>query len=372
MTEDKEITFIAVGDFNLNRDKPESTFIYTAPILRDADITFGQLEAAISDRPSKQVHAPSACCVPTKNASGLTHAGFDVISFDSNHTLDVGVDALKDTIDIVKKNNIGMIGVGMDIEEARRPLILERKGTKIGFLAYNSVLPPGYAAGPGRPGCNPIRVSTFYDQVDAQPGTPPEVVTIPNREDVKAMEESIQSLKSQVDIVMISMHWGIHFQPAVIAMYQREVGHAAIDAGADLIIGTHAHILKGIEVYKGKVIFYSLCNFGMDAFLAREVKSPHAQRFFSLYKFKPDPEYTTYPFPPDAKKSMIAKCKIVNGNIASVSYLPLWINKQSQPELPLRKDKRSEEVYNYVEWLCQDQELDTKFSWDGDEVAILT
>ena len=311
MTEDKEISFVAVGDFNLNRDKPESTYAYTAPILRDADITFGQLEAAISDRPSPQVHAPSTCCVPSKNASALTYAGFNVISFASNHTLDAGVDALQDTIDIVKKNNTGIIGVGMELAEAHRPLILERQGTKIGFLAYNSVIPPGYAAGPNKAGCNPIRVSTFYEQVDPQPGTPPHVVTIPNREDVKAMEEAVQALKSQVDIVMVSMHWGIHFQPAVIAMYQREVGHAAIDAGADLIIGTHAHILKGIEVYKGKVIFYSLCNFGMDAFLSRQIKTPHAQQLFALYKYQPDPEYATYPFPPDAKKSMIAKCKIV-------------------------------------------------------------
>ena len=260
----------------------------------------------------------------------------------------------------------------MNLEEARRPVILERKGTKIGFLAFNSVLPPGYGAGPNKPGCNAIQVSTFYEQIDPQPGTPPRIVTIPKKEDVRAMEEAITQLKSEVDVVMVSMHWGIHFQPAVIAMYQREVGHAAIDAGADLIIGTHAHILKGIEVYKGKVIFYSLCNFGMDAFLSKQIKKPHAQRLFKLYNYYPDPEYPTYPFPPDAKKTVIAKCEITDGSITKVSYLPVWVNKQSQPEPLSRDDKRSEEVHRYMQWLCRDQELDTKFAWEGDEIVIVT
>lgn len=286
MENSKKITILAVGDVNVNRDKPETTYAYTAKILKDADITFGQLEASLSDRPSPQVHVSTTCCVPSKNVSGLTHAGFDVISFSGNHTMDAGVDALQDTINNLKKNDIAVVGAGMNLEEARCPAIFERNGTKIGFLAFNSVLPPGYAAGPDKPGCNPIQVSTYYDQVDAQPGTPPRIITIPKKEDVRAMENSIKKLKSEVDIVMVSMHWGIHFQPSVIIMYQREVGHAAIDAGVDLIIGTHAHILKEIEVYKGKVIFYSLCNFGMDAFLSKNINKPHAKLFFKLYNYQ--------------------------------------------------------------------------------------
>ena len=155
-------------------------------------------------------------------------------------------------------------------------------------------------------------------------------------------------------------------------MYEREVGHLAVDAGADLILGTHAHILKGIEVYKGKVIFHSLCNFGMDAFHARQMNSSHVQVFFKLYKYKPDPEYTTYPFPPDSRKSIIAKAVITDRKITRVSYLPIWINKESVPELLSRSDKRSGEVNQYMEWLCGDQEMDTRFSHEGDEVVILT
>lgn len=373
MVDNKEVVILAVGDINLNRDKPETTYVYAAPVLREADISFAQLEASISDRPSPQVHAsPSACCVPSKNVSGLTYAGFNVISFAGNHTLDAGVDALLDTCDTLRKNNIGIIGVGNDLEEAARPWIVERKGTTVGFLAYNSILPAGYAAGPGKPGCNPLRISTFYEQVDPQPGTPCRIITIPNEQDFEAMLAAIRALRSRVDIVVVSMHWGIHFQPAVLAMYQRAVGHAAIDAGADLIIGTHAHILKGIEVYKGKVIFYSLCNFGQDSFLSHNLKGPRASQLFTLYNFKPDPEYKTYPFPPDSRKSIIAKAVITDKKITHVSYLPVWINKETVPELLSNSDKRSEEVNRYMEWVCSDQGLDTRFSHEGDEVVVVT
>ncbi len=370
MAKKEEICFIATGDINLNRERPESSFATTAQLLKAADITFGQLEANLSDRPSPQVHAPSICCVPAKNVSALTYAGYDIISFAGNHALDAGVQAMFDTLDTLKKNGIAVIGAGKDIEEARKPVILERKGTRIGFLAYNSIIPAGYAAGPDKPGCNPIRVSTYYEVVDNQPGTPPRILTVPNKEDVKAMEESIRALKKEADLVIVSQHAGVHFQQSVIPMYQKEIGRAAIDAGADLIIGAHAHILKGIEVYKGKVIFYSLCNFAMDAFLSRQVRTPHARQLFALYKYEPDPEYKTYPFPYESRKSLIVKAIISGKKIIRVSYLPVWINKQSEPELLPRTDSRSDEVIKYMDWLCQDQELSVHFSREGDEVVI--
>ena len=106
-----------------------------------------------------------------------------------------------------------------------------------------------------------MRASTFYEQVDWQPGTPPRIVTLANKDDLAAMVEDIKKVRPLVDVLIMSIHWGVHHVPAVIAMYQKEVGHAAIDAGVDIILGHHAHILKAVEVYKGKVIFYSIGNF---------------------------------------------------------------------------------------------------------------
>jgi len=145
------------------------------------------------------------------------------------------------------------------------------------------------------------------------------------------MIDDIRKVKPLADVVILCIHWGVHFVPATVAIYQKEVGYDAINAGADLILGSHAHILKGIEVYEGKVIFYSLCNFVMSA---RRV-GPEATFWTTLYGIKEDPEY---PFPADSRKTIIAKCIIADKKIAKVSYLPVMINKRAQPEIlpPLR------------------------------------
>ena len=197
--------------------------------------------------------------------SGLTYAGFDVMSFASNHALDRGEQALFEAIDTLTTNSIAVIGAGKNIDEARKPVILERKGTKVAFLAYCSVLPKGYQATPEKSGCAPMRASTFYEQVDWPAGTAPRIITLANKDDLAAMVRILNRQELWQTSSIMSIHWGIHYVPAVIAMYQKEVGYAAIDAGVDLILGHHAHLLKGIEIYKGKFIFYSLGNFVMPS-----------------------------------------------------------------------------------------------------------
>jgi poly-gamma-glutamate synthesis protein (capsule biosynthesis protein) len=145
--------------------------------------------------------------------------------------------------------------------------------------------------------------------------------------------------------------------------YQREVGHAAIDAGADLIIGTHPHILKGIEVYKGKVIFYSLGNFAMDSSVTKVW--PHVparwRKHEVLCNFTIDPEWgPTYPFPSDSRKTIIAKCTVSDKKIETVSFLPALIVKPNQPQILPRDDGNFDEVVKYVNWICEDQNFKYK------------
>jgi hypothetical protein len=259
----------------------------------------------------------------------------------------------------------------------------------VGFLAYCSVVPKGFDARESKSGVAPVRASTAYEQADWQPGTPPRIMTRAFPDDLDAMVKDIQSLRQAVDVLVVSMHWGVHFVPSVIAMYQYEVGHAAIDAGADIIIGTHAHILKGIEVYKGKVIFFSLCNFCMDLPIAGPVAKAMAaamqrsvitdveidrQNYCRIghYAWEVDPEYPTYAFPGDSRKSILVKCRINDKKLRSVSFLPLWISKNGQPEPLPQSDPRSEEVLNYMQWLCRDQRLDTGFIREGDEIRVVT
>ena len=179
--------------------------------------------------------------------------------------MDWGREAFYQTIGVLKEEGMQVIGVGKNIDEARTPTIIEIGETKIGFLGYNTILPQDYYATKNRPGCAPMRGLTVYEPIEHdQPGTPCRIHTFPHREDLQNLLTDIRKLRSQVDVLVLSIHWGIHFVPAVLADYQRDVAHAAIDAGADIILGHHTHILKPIEVYKGKVIFYSLANFALD------------------------------------------------------------------------------------------------------------
>src|SRR5204863_2660832 len=111
-----------------------------------------------------------------------------------------------------------------------------------------------------------MRAHTYYDSRTRSameqytPGTPPRVITVPFEEDLQVLQDDIANAKRQADAVVMSIHWGIDRIPKAICDYQPAVAHAAIDAGADLILGHHPHCLKAVEVYKGKVCFYSIGN----------------------------------------------------------------------------------------------------------------
>ena len=389
MTTENTLTLVAVGDVGPKRAHAEEVFDLTRAILRGADITFGQLESNLSLRGTQQLHMGLGSIAHPRVGEALAGAGFDVMSFASNHSLDYSEEALLDTLDVMQRNKIEIIGAGRDIFEARRPAIFERKNTRVGFLAYCSVVPKGFDARNNKSGVAPVRASTAYEQADWQPGTPPRIVTKAFPDDLEAMVGDIRSLRQQVDVLVVSMHWGVHFVPSIIAGYQYEVGHAAIDAGADIIIGTHAHILKGIEVYRGKAIFFSLCNFCMDLPIAGPVATAMAaamQRPFITdvkidrqnycqighYAWEVDPEYPTYAFPADSRKSILVKCQIRDKKLSSVSFLPLWISKNGRPTPLSQSDPRSEEVLNYMKWLCKDQRLNTGFVREGDEIRVVT
>ncbi len=368
---DNTVRLVAVGDVG---GVPEGFFNLTRPIIKGADIAFAQLEGKLAGRGIMRPSGRSQTTTPDpQRVKTLLNAGFSIMSLASNHTLDSGEVPLLETIDLLRQNNIAVIGVGKNIEEARKPAIFERKGTKVGFLAYCSVTPPKYEAGKDKSGLAPVRATTAYQQVDWQPGAPPRIITQANPDDLAAMIEDIKALRPKVDVLAVSMHWGVHFAPSIIADYQYEAGHAAIDAGADIILGHHAHILKGVEIYKGRAIFFSLCNFAMPlplSFMNNPDTDLH--EIHEFYRYQTDPEYTNYAMPIDSQKTILVKCDIVDKKIQRIAYLPLWINRKGEPEPISRSDPRSEEHFRYMEWLCKDQWLNTRFSREGDEVVVLT
>jgi poly-gamma-glutamate capsule biosynthesis protein CapA/YwtB (metallophosphatase superfamily) len=367
-----EMILYLTGDVGPDRDDPGSMFGAVASTLKGGDIGFCQLEVNLSTRGTPLPQARLAMRAHPAGARAIRDAGFHVVSFASNHCMDWGRDAFFDTIRALNEEKLAVIGVGSTIDEARKPAVLERKGARIAFLAYNSVLPMAYWAEETRPGCVPLRAFTFFEQIEHdQPGTPCRIHTFCHKADLAALVDDIGKARLQADMVIVSTHWGVHFIPAVIADYQKEIAHAAIDAGADLIVGHHPHILKGIEIYKGKMIFHSLGNFALELPFRFEKGLRETARHKEIRNLNPeweaDPEY---PMPPDTRKTVLVKCVISGTTLERVSFLPAYLNTHAEPEVLTSEDARFMEVVRYMEEITRNQGFDTQFTLDGNEVVI--
>ncbi|MBS4026090.1 MAG: CapA family protein [Clostridia bacterium] len=365
---DKILTMLVVGD-NILGPHAELFFTFASPVLNNSDVVVGQLEIPYTAR----VDTKDGVNRDPSNLNALVSAGFDVVTLAGNHITDAGETGIEDTITWLRENDISFTGAGMNIQEARQAAVIEREGTKFGFLSYNCVGPKETWAAPNKPGCAYVEVITHYELDHANPGGPPTIYTWAEQKSLMAMVDDIQKIRSLCDVLVVSLHKGLVHTPVKLAAYEKEISYAAIDAGADIILGQHAHILKGIELYKGKTIFHGLCNF--VTFLPSLAPKPNqdpqswAQRRIELFGFEPDPDYPTYPFHPEAKYTIIGKCLIKDKKIIRTSFIPCLINKQGQPEI-LKRDERGQEALNYMDKITRQANLNVKFAWEGDEVII--
>ena len=168
--------------------------------------------------------------------SVLAGIGPDLVTLANNHALDYGADALLDTCAALDAAGIGRVGAGANLEEAGRALILEAGGLRIGFIGASRVFPVwDWAASGTRPG-----MLTAYDE--------------------EVLLDAVTRARGQCDYLVVYVHWGIE-RETMPEDYQRSLAYRCIDAGADLIVGSHPHVLQGIEYYQGKPILYSLGNF---------------------------------------------------------------------------------------------------------------
>lgn len=342
----------AVGDVAVDRAEPDSAFALAAAELGAGDITYGNCESTYSERGKRNPYARGMVRAHPRNAEALPRAGFDVMSFANNHHMDAGQEAFADTLAVLEKLGIRSCGAGRDLIEARRPAVVETNGTTIAFLAYSSILWPGYAATRDSPGGAPLRVETRYEQVEMeQPGSPPHVRTSVLAEDLEAMVQDIRTAKKAADVVVVTPHWGLHFVPDTIAEYENQVAHAAIEAGADLILGCHQHVLKPIQVHRGVVIFHGLGNFVLDVPKPPNLDSPAMREMNALYSgfaVAFDPDFPSYPFHPLARRSMVARARIVDGRIGEVGFRPCLINQQGQPDPLEPEDPTFDEILHSV------------------------
>ncbi len=211
--------------------------------LQNADILFGNLEGALSDK-GADLHHLYSFRMATTTAGALQRAGFDALSIANNHVGDWGRAAFSDTLARVAAEGIAPVGGGTDLADASAPRILVRNGVKFGFLGATDVGPDWLAAATGTPGI-----------LLASDPTLPEI---------------IRAAAAKVDVLIVSVHWGEEYHLEANAR-QIRLAHMMIDSGAKLVIGTHPHVREQIEEYKDGLIAYSLGNFIFDQFFSPEV-----------------------------------------------------------------------------------------------------
>jgi poly-gamma-glutamate synthesis protein (capsule biosynthesis protein) len=360
------LVLLACGDVGPVHEPMESYSALARDTLRTGDLRFAQVERVYSELGSYQLHsAGEHSRVKPSLASIFDDCGFDVVSVASNHAMDWGPDALLDSIDLLRGKGIATVGAGRNLEEARKPAFVERNGIRVAFLAYCSVLREGYTADAKKPGVAPLRAHTYYEPFEYQAGVPPRIVTVPYEDDLRNVIEDVTNARKSAQAVVVSLHWGIHFIPKMIADYQKTVARAVFAAGADLILGHHAHVPKAIESIDGKVCFYSLSNFMMSA---TEKTAQGAQTFKQRYGTTLDPDYPRLPYGPDAKRSMIAKAVFSAKGLEKASFLPVLIDKQLRPEVLSRGDPRFDDIVHYMEWASE--EFPHAFSVEGNEVVV--
>ncbi|HEX5938961.1 MAG TPA: CapA family protein, partial [Dehalococcoidia bacterium] len=246
------VRLAAVGDImlanvissNMAAQGVDQPFELVAPYLQQADITFGNLEGTFTDRGVAQPKN-FTFRTPPELSGGLVNAGFDILSVANNHTMDFGPEGLEDTLATLDFIGIARQGAGANEAEARAPVVLEANGLRVGFLSYVNV--------------GQEMRSNYVNQVaEADEDSPGVAWARP--ENVSA---DVAALEPQVDVVVVSMHIGIEGS-FNLRDWQYDTAYAAIDAGADLVLGHHAHVLQRIEHYGDGVIIFGLGNFVFD------------------------------------------------------------------------------------------------------------
>ncbi|HET9209683.1 MAG TPA: CapA family protein [Thermoanaerobaculia bacterium] len=331
------ITLAAVGDCIITRKvshRRDPDFLALAELLRGADVTWGNCELVLAD--SRQVYpalkgADPHVMAPPWGADELAWMGIDFMGMANNHILDFGIEGMLATGENLDRVGIAHAGAGADLAAAASPGYVDTAVGRIAQVNCASTFPPYFAAGPahpylkGRPGLNPVRLDqkllldrklfetlkkveeSFYDLVaytefpplegekprkdlgsfgDLQiaPGDRLDLLSAAVPADLTRVTEAIKVARNNARLVVATIH--AHEARHKLEMpdpFLQPFARACIDAGADAFLAAGPHVIRGIEIYKGKPIFYCLSNF----FFQFETSQPVPAEDFANYGLDP-------------------------------------------------------------------------------------
>ena len=283
-----EFTILFAGDIILDRDVKKKIdevgggdwrfpFLRIADFSRSAELTMANLEGPVSDRRAKVGSIYSFRFDPA-SLEALTYAGIDIVNSANNHIFDYGQQGLLDTITNLTRAGIDYVGIGLNFEQTHQGITKNIKGTKITFLGYTDLVSKQLSATPTAAGIS------FLDK--------------------EQMTKDIQAAKANSDIVIINVHKGDEYHTSHNAE-QEMMYKAAIDAGADLVVGHHPHVAQEVEQYRDGWIAYSLGNFVFDQGFSEETM-----------------------------RGLFLKVTVRNKKIVAAEPIPFNISPNFQPYLP--------------------------------------
>jgi poly-gamma-glutamate synthesis protein (capsule biosynthesis protein) len=342
------LELVFAGDLVLDEPRPEYWLAGIAPALRAADVAIGHLEVPHTRHLSEMrsdVPAPGA---DPAHVPAIAHAGFHAVSLAGNHIADCGATGIADTRAALDAAGVAHAGAGADLAQASAPCILERGRSRVALLSYNCVGPEESWATASRAGCAYVRVDT----ADGSRIAPAAPLLRANADSLAQLKTDIAHARSRATLVVVALHKGIVHTPAKLAPYESDLAHAAIDAGADIVIGHHAHIVRGIELHRGKPVFHGLGNGcvvtrALSADDADPARAAWALRRQQLFGFTPDPGYFLAPFHPQAVNAMLGRVRVNDDGNLLTGFIPVRVDAPGRPRIANPEEAR--DIARYVE-----------------------
>ncbi len=401
-------------------------------LIRGADLAFTNLEVLPNDfRGYPAVESGGTHLVAHSWVlDELLAMGFDLFACANNHTLDYSIEGLLATIEVLEAKGVAFAGIGRTLAEARMPVYLDHPGGSVALLSCTSTFAKGQSAGEqrpelqGRPGLNPLRVDTVYEVTEEQlqtlraiaeglglerqrlerialgfgfpPDAPelfpfleanfraadrPAIKTAPKAQDLEAIAQWTRDARARADLVVMSLH--AHEQGAdkeEPAEFIPAFARRMIDEGADLVVGHGPHLLRGIEFYRGRPIFYSLGNLIGQNELVYKLPADSYERFrvdpsrtpSELFRIRNQDGQKGFPADKRYWQTVMPICHFEGGRVRRIELIPITLgpgeptHRRGRPRLAQATEAR--EILERLAHLSAP--FGTTFDLDGDRATV--
>jgi poly-gamma-glutamate capsule biosynthesis protein CapA/YwtB (metallophosphatase superfamily) len=309
-----QLMIAAAGDFMISRRPTTDEISSTRQLFEGADVVIANIDTVLSNEGTP---TPKWANLrgPREAAEDLRAMGIDVAIVANNHAMDFRAPGMLNSNEAMRDAGIVPVGAGANLAEATKPAVIDKDGVRVAILAMACTLPVESAALEDWPGIAPVRVRYAFEVDESifaeQPGSVPEVRSWIEPTDLARARNDIAAASADADVVIAVVHWGVPSPwrapfHQIIQDYQRELGHALVDAGAAAVIGNHPHELHGVEFFNGAPIAYCIGNFWIDT--------------LAQYAWM-------------GRESIILKLGVSKEGLSSVSVSPIMLTRQGLPEL---------------------------------------